>query len=163
MALHKPTGIDIHKPSINSDTLVSDTTDIIEVKTCSICLSPVGFAQPFQRPPYHLIMADKIFDYDIHKVVILDCTHVFHFSCIQVWFQQNSTCPLCRKISYQSFEIHCEPSDNHKEVVIDWLAAEQGTLQFLFGQLEKHFALQYWYTVFGQVVPNLLPREHNGF
>jgi hypothetical protein len=27
----------------------------------------------------------------------LDCTHTFHMQCIDKWFENNNSCPLCRK------------------------------------------------------------------
>lgn len=30
------------------------------------------------------------------NVVIKNCNHLFHFDCIQQWFQRKPTCPLCK-------------------------------------------------------------------
>lgn len=27
----------------------------------------------------------------------LDCGHKFHIECIDIWFEKNNSCPLCRK------------------------------------------------------------------
>ena len=30
------------------------------------------------------------------KIIKLDCEHIFHKSCINLWFQNNNSCPICR-------------------------------------------------------------------
>lgn len=51
--------------------------DIVRASTteCSICL-------------------DKFNDTD--KVIVLKCKHYFHKNCIEKWFEEQSTCPICR-------------------------------------------------------------------
>ena len=31
------------------------------------------------------------------KIVSLDCKHIFHKSCIQLWLNKNNSCPQCRE------------------------------------------------------------------
>ncbi len=38
-----------------------------------------------------------------------NCVHAFHVSCIDIWFQSHSNCPLCRTHAYD-FTIHREYS-----------------------------------------------------
>lgn len=30
------------------------------------------------------------------KIIILECSHVYHINCIQEWLLKSRTCPLCR-------------------------------------------------------------------
>ena len=30
------------------------------------------------------------------KIIQLDCDHIFHKSCFDLWFQKNNSCPICR-------------------------------------------------------------------
>ena len=57
----------LEKKEITNDTLLDES--------CVICLDQ------FQKE---------------EKITILDCNHTFHFQCMTLWAQNNTTCPLCR-------------------------------------------------------------------
>ncbi|KAL3850710.1 hypothetical protein ACJIZ3_012592 [Penstemon smallii] len=40
------------------------------------------------------------FEEDDWVKVLPNCSHVFHVSCIDIWFQTHSSCPLCRSYVY---------------------------------------------------------------
>lgn len=50
-------------------------TQGVEAACCAICLEKCG-AQDL--------------------VAVLQCTHVFHYGCVERWFESHRTCPLCR-------------------------------------------------------------------
>ena len=50
---------------------------------CAICR--VGFIQRAQSPQG-----------DTNNPKVLSCEHVFHRGCLLLWFQSQTTCPLCR-------------------------------------------------------------------
>ena len=68
---------DIRRPRINCDNLtcleIDDTNKPDDV--CSICLNEFQCGE---------------------TVCNLDCNHNFHKSCIAEWFDNHSTCPICK-------------------------------------------------------------------
>ena len=41
-----------------------------------------------------------------HKTYMINtCNHLYHYKCIKKWFEQNSTCPICRVSSESCVEI----------------------------------------------------------
>ena len=54
--------------------------DFFENKECSICLEPTNKISCGKEMP-----------------VCLHCDHVFHYKCISEWYNNNSSCPVCRE------------------------------------------------------------------
>ena len=44
------------------------------------------------------------------RVTELSCGHLFHYSCIEKWFDESTTCPCCRK-DYKENEVMKEFGD----------------------------------------------------
>lgn len=37
-------------------------------------------------------------NYEINdKIIILNCTHIFHKRCLDLWLSNNNSCPICRE------------------------------------------------------------------
>ena len=47
-----------------------------------------------------LICLDSCWDSQVNPT-ILQCGHIFHPLCVNQWFQQNYTCPICKKSAYK--------------------------------------------------------------
>ena len=52
------------------------------------------------------------------KIGFLVCTHSFCHSCIQEWFQQSHTCPICLTPSHDIFGAYTEIKSSHHEVPV---------------------------------------------
>ena len=70
------------EPTLHADDAFSDRDDMLDVfcrahhhvdTTCSICMET-----------------------DTGLFRTLTCEHIFHKNCIDVWFEQHTTCPMCR-------------------------------------------------------------------
>jgi len=65
--------IPIHKIK-SCDDLLNDLFD--NNQECSICLEEYS---------------------KNNKIMILNCNHTFHKSCLELWIKDNNTCPICRE------------------------------------------------------------------
>ena len=74
---HSPEDSDVpSQADIQRATSIPTSHDVVE-GTCSICQEPCLQEGPTCRRINH-------------------CRHLFHRSCIDVWFQTHATCPMCR-------------------------------------------------------------------
>ena len=53
---------------------------------CSICLGSLDQSAGFEGLPLDASEA----------TTSLECSHVFHRACLELWFERQRTCPLCR-------------------------------------------------------------------
>lgn len=70
---------------------------IREPITCSICL-------------------DNISNSDVKE---LRCNHKFHRNCINIWLQDNNTCPLCRRFQGSNRNVSMNNRENTREIASD--------------------------------------------
>lgn len=59
---------------------------------------------------------------ECENLVSLECQHEFHQGCIDEWFKQNNTCPLCRfKFDHIIIDINMEEPSNRTPVILYFL------------------------------------------
>ncbi|CAA2933600.1 RING-H2 finger ATL66-like [Olea europaea subsp. europaea] len=74
-----------------------------------------------------------------------NCSHVFHVSCIDTWFQTHSSCPLCRSFVYNpavqhecSVSIYSLPGTLHRE---DFLRERSENYHVSRAQILQHVSI----------------------
>ncbi|CAJ1967145.1 unnamed protein product [Sphenostylis stenocarpa] len=101
------------------------------IDDCAVCLSE------FQR--------------DEKLRVIPNCGHVFHIDCIDVWLQNNTQCPLCRRMVSLTSQVHVDqlnlptprPSLQGQSQNIENHASDEGFVVIdLDGELDRDQNLQ---------------------
>jgi len=130
------------------------------VKTCSICLEQLGFSMTKPCPPFPPKPIVFPLVIDTHKIVHLQCTHSFHYICLQKWFSKSSSCPLCRRQAYQ-------PMLLPQRVMDDWgsptppriITGEQAVIMHLVHKAAKRQNSLYWWNIYGDILPNILGRD----
>jgi len=55
------------------------------IDKCSICLGDINFN-------HQIFLFNKNIGYE------LSCGHIFHYKCINKWFEKHDTCPYCRDL-----------------------------------------------------------------